>query len=197
MLQVSTLSPPLAASMQNVGQAGPAGSLSIPRLCLALGNVGWADPGSFDLGHGEEEVSLKPLQSHFLQSRFQPRVLHSPLPGSSCTCSEAARHNRPRIEKLSNTHGCCAEFTQRPRRTCGSLGFLWTTASPETYHLRVALDVLWSKAYSRVVGPRKHHHSQGCKPCQCWRRETFSWSKQMNPQSSPFPGHPPPYSLYV
>lgn len=39
-LQVSTLSPPRAASMRNVGQAGPAGSLSIPRLCLALGNLG-------------------------------------------------------------------------------------------------------------------------------------------------------------
>lgn len=95
VLQVSTVSPPRAASMWNVGQAGPARYLSIPRLCLALGNLGWADPGSFDLGPGEEEVSRKRLQSHFLQTSFQPRTLHSPLPASSCACSEAAPNNRP------------------------------------------------------------------------------------------------------
>lgn len=116
------------------GMQATSGSLSIPRLCLALGNLGWADPGSFDLGPGEEEVSLKPLQSHFLQTSFQPRALHSPLPALKLLIT--TDHE----SRSSQTH---MVFVQSSRRGQGGHLAAWASCGPRLLQKQITSLQRW------------------------------------------------------
>lgn len=78
------------------------------------------------------------------------------------------------------------EFTQRPRRTFGDLGFSQTWAPPK-YITSLQCLPLGSKACSREGGLRKY---------STIHRDTSDIAAEeeklfLGPESSPFPGHPP------
>lgn len=131
----SLVSPPLVASMQNAGQAGPAGALSHFYAHHGVRNL--EDVLQLRTAYIGDTQGRNPRLSHFLQSSFPQRpVMHRPE-------ATVRRGSKPRS---SATHtGSHTEFTQRPRRTCGCLGFLETTAPPEIDLFPAAKSTLWPR----------------------------------------------------